>query len=210
MVPGDLGDHLDLGVRQPGQFAVADDVVGVEVVLAVRHDEPDVGQQGAGLQVLASGVVQPVDLRQPVEQGHGEPRDVGRVRRVVVASSHELLDAASRHVAQVVERRARRVHPADGVDEHSVAERSLAVGERFDVERRRHRFEDESAGDDDVGPRRFEPTHLCSSAGRAMAEQLLDDGLELAAGEASAVVRAQRFSARRCVGHAGDRFRRTG
>ena len=48
-----------------------------------------------------------------------------------------------------------RVHPADGVHEHAVAERSLAVGEVVDVERRGDRFEDEGAGDNDVGPCRL-------------------------------------------------------
>ena len=64
VVAGDLGDDLDLEVGQPGQLAVADHVVGVQVVLAVGDDEADVGQQGAGLEVLAGRAVEVVQRLQ--------------------------------------------------------------------------------------------------------------------------------------------------
>ena len=100
---------------------------------------------------------------------------MGRVRRVVVAAVGELADAAPRHVAQVVEatpaseRRGR--DPLHGVHEHAVAQRGLAEGEPLDAERRRHRLEDQGAGDDDVGPRRLEARHPGSGRRGAVAER---------------------------------------
>ena len=62
VIASDLGDDLDLGVGEARQFAVADHVVAVQVMLAVRDHQTDVGQQRAGLEVLASVGRQPVQL----------------------------------------------------------------------------------------------------------------------------------------------------
>ncbi len=128
MVAGDLGDDLDLVVGQPGQLAVADHVVGVQVVLAVGDDEADVGEQRAGLEVLAGGRRRGrAAAPDGVEQLDGEAGDVGRVRRVVVAAIGELADAAPRHVARGGGRSAPPRRPADRVEQHAVAQRRLAV-----------------------------------------------------------------------------------
>ena len=135
VVAGDLGDDLDLEVGQPGQLAVADHVVGVQVVLAVGDHQADVGQQGAGLEVLAGRAVEVVQRHQAVEQLDGEAGDVGRVGGVVVAAVGELEDAAPRHVAQVVQAAvvgAAVAQPLERVDEHAVAQRRLAERERLD------------------------------------------------------------------------------
>ena len=114
------------------------------------HEEADVGEQRTGLEVLAGGLVEPVQRGQPVEQLDGEAGDVSRVRRVVVAPLGELADAAPRHVAEVVQRPV-DTHPPDGVDEHAVTQRGLAERDPLDAERRRHRLQDQRAGGGDVG-----------------------------------------------------------
>ena len=86
VVAGDLGDDLDLGVGEAGQLAVADDVVAVQVVLAVRDDQADVGQQRTGLEVLTGVARQAVQRRGRVEQLQRQRGDVRRVGEVVVAS----------------------------------------------------------------------------------------------------------------------------
>ena len=115
-------------------------------------DEPDVGEQRAGLQVLAGGRVEAVDRRQRVEQLDREAGDVGGVGGVVVAPVGELTDAPPGHVAQVVERtHPVAAQPAHRVEQHTVAERSLAVRELRDPEHLRHGLQDQRPGDDDVG-----------------------------------------------------------
>ena len=68
VVAGDLRDHLDLVVGQAGQFGVANDVVGVQVVLAVGDDEADVGQHRAGFQEVAGRPTEGAQLGDRVEQ----------------------------------------------------------------------------------------------------------------------------------------------
>ena len=133
VVAGDLGDDLDLQVGQAGELAVADHVVGVQVVLAVGDDQADVGQQRTRLEVLPRRGIEAVQRRQRVEQLDGEAGDVRRVRRVVVAPLGELADAAPRHVAEVVQR-AVDAHPPDGVEQHAVTQRSLAERHPLDAE----------------------------------------------------------------------------
>jgi hypothetical protein len=94
VVPGDLGDELDLVVGEPGQLAVADDVVRVQVVLRVGHHQADVRQHGPRFEVVARPRTEPVHGPQPVEQRDGEPGDLGRVRGIVVAPVLQLSDAA--------------------------------------------------------------------------------------------------------------------
>ena len=129
MVAGDLGDHLDLVVGEAGQLGVADHVVGVEVVLAVGDDETDVGEQRPGLEVLAGSGTEAGRSGTRVEQGDGEAGDVDRVGRIVVAALDELMDAAPRHVAEVVDLGA-ATSPADRVEQHPLAECRLGEHER--------------------------------------------------------------------------------
>ena len=64
VVPGEEGDDLDLVVGQPGEdLAVADHVVRVQVVAAVGDEQAHVGQQRAGLEVLAGRLPETLQRR---------------------------------------------------------------------------------------------------------------------------------------------------
>ena len=68
VVARDQRDQFDLVVRETRQFAVADDVVRVQVVLAVGDDEADVGQHRCRCEVAARCGGQPVHARGRVEE----------------------------------------------------------------------------------------------------------------------------------------------
>ena len=127
VVAGDLGDDLDLVVGEPGELlGVADHVVRVQVVLAVRDEQAHVGQQ-----------------RAPPRGTRGSPRRARAGRRwrrtarargratcaeCAGSSSHtsasEVAHAAPGDVAQVVERAA--AGPLEGVEQHALAQRVVA------------------------------------------------------------------------------------
>ena len=140
VVAGDLGDDLDLEVGQPGQLAVADHVVGVQVVLAVGDDEADVGQQGAGLEVLAGRAVEVVRAA----RGASNSSTARRATWAEWAGSSSQRSASCRMLRRDTSRRWCRAaggrrcaaQPLERVEEHAVAQRRLAERERLDAERR--------------------------------------------------------------------------
>ena len=114
--------------------------------------EPDVGEQGARFEVVALRGAEAVQRPQAVEQLDGEARDLARVLGVVIAALEQLAHAATRHVAEVTCGPCRLTgQPLDGVEQHAVAQRSLAERHRLDAEPRDDLVEDQRAGGGDVG-----------------------------------------------------------
>src|SRR5258706_16118186 len=101
VVPRDEGDDLDLGVGESHEaFAVTDDVVTVQVMLAVRDEQTDVGEKRGRLEVLAAPFVELVEGGRGVEKRQRQPGDLRGVLRFLVAKGGELGHASATHVAE--------------------------------------------------------------------------------------------------------------
>ena len=101
----------------------------------MRDEQPDVGEQRRGLEVLTSRLVEAVHRRGRVEQLRGRAGDVDASARG--RSSHCSMRCSTLragHVAQVVERAA--AGALHGVEQHAFAQRVVAETiEPLDVER---------------------------------------------------------------------------
>ncbi len=87
VVARDLSDDLNLTTIEAGEvFGIADDVVGMQVMLCVGNEESDVVQNAGRLQVFAIDVVELVEAAQLVKKLEGEFRDLVRMIFFVVGS----------------------------------------------------------------------------------------------------------------------------
>ena len=98
VVAGQRSEHLDLLGREAGQVAVRDQVVRVLLVLGVADIAADVVEKRAVLQPLALGCRKLVEGVRLVEELERQPRHVGRMEHLRVASPQEAVDAAGPHV----------------------------------------------------------------------------------------------------------------
>ncbi len=149
VIPGDLGDELDLTVGESGELiAVADDVVGVLVVRGVGDEQSHVVQQRRRLQQVACGEVETVGLVERIEQRQREIGGGLDVRDVLVEDLGHTQHRLAADVAEVTERRFAVAHRH--VQEHPLAQGGLGHGHRFDGEPVEDLLEQDRAGDDDV------------------------------------------------------------
>jgi hypothetical protein len=190
VVAGDERDHLDLVVREAGELAVADHVIGVQVVLAVGDHHADVCEQRCRLEVVTAVVREMVDELRRVVELECEVCDVLGVADVAVASLGELAHAAAGHVTEVVD--LTTLHARDGVEQHALAERALAEGHGRDRERLGDALQHQRTGDDDVGARRIETAELGARLGCRTGDERLDHDVELTTRELESIERARR------------------
>ena len=94
VVAGDQRDDFDLLGLEAAQVAIANQIVRVLVVPLVADVHADVVKQRPVPQPLALAVGEPVRAARAIEQRVGQPRDLMRVFRPVVAPLAELDDAA--------------------------------------------------------------------------------------------------------------------
>ena len=189
VVASDEGDELDLGIGEPDELGVADDVVRVQVVLGVRDHQADVRQESSSLQQVATRLVEAVDVAAGVEQLDGQTGHVFAVGGVVVAAGRQVAHRSESHVAERVE-----LEPPvtlDRVEEHALAQGVVAEREALDVEHLGDSLEDQRAGEDDVRPRRVEARQLPSGSDRRTLRESHQRVVELLGIELEAVVRAQ-------------------
>ena len=95
MIARDEGDCLDLVRLEPAQVGVLDQVMRMLVVALVADVHADVVEDRGVLKPFALAVGEPVYGARLVEQGDGQPGDLVRVLRPVVAAFRQLDDTAA-------------------------------------------------------------------------------------------------------------------
>ena len=119
------------------------------MVLGVRHDDADVGEQRGKLQIPSPLRLQLQLFFEFVEQHARQLCDVLRVLGAVVATIGELLHAASRRIVVFVE--LEHTLAAQGVEQESLAQCVVGEHERLQLEHVDETFEDQRTSEDDVG-----------------------------------------------------------
>ena len=160
VVAGHQRDQLAFVVAPAGQDRCPNDVGAVLVARAVGDETAHAVQQRRGVQHVAVGKRQTVQVGEAFEQSQREKRNVPFVRSqvpVLVAQRFEFRKARGVHVAQLFGQRA---VARDEVDDDAVAQRALAYDDRRDAQVREGRDEDGVAGHDDVGAARIHPGQL--------------------------------------------------
>jgi hypothetical protein len=128
-------------------------------MLLVADERADVVQQRGVFQPFALAIAQPVDGARLVEQGHRDPRDLMRVLRPVVTTLGELVYAAAADVRVAVGLCDFLPVPGDVVEHDALAQGQVAERHVIRSEAAQQLVEQNHAGDDEVGPPRFESRH---------------------------------------------------
>src|SRR5262245_9191765 len=160
VVARNQGDHLDLFGFEAAQIAVANQIVRVLVVALVADMHADVMKKGCIAQPLALAVSEPVRAARAIEQGIGEPRDLVRVFRPVVAALGELDDAALADVRVPIGLRDFLAMARDVVEDETLAQRQVAEGELGGAETADDRVEQDRSSDGKIAPARIEAGNL--------------------------------------------------
>jgi len=157
MISRDERHRLDFVGLEAAQVAVFDQIVRVFVVRVIRDVDADVVEQRRVFQPLAVAVGQRVRAARLVEQADGEPRDLVRVLRRVVAPLGQLDDAATPNVGVAVGLGDLLPVPRDVIEDETFPERVIAQGDLFGAQAPQDGFEEHDAGGCEVGAARIEP-----------------------------------------------------
>ena len=102
MIAGDLGNEFDFSVSETHQFGVSNQIVRMQMVFGVRHDDAHIGQKCGEFEIAPPVAFEAQGLLQFVEQLSGQLRYMSRVFGSVIATIGQLLHAVSRRVVLFV------------------------------------------------------------------------------------------------------------
>jgi hypothetical protein len=122
VIARDERDGLDFVGLEAAQIAVANQIVGVFVMLLVADVDADVVQNRSVLEPLALAIGQAVNRPRLVEQRESQTRHVLRVVGKIIAPLGELVDAAPAHVRIAIGLRDFLAMPRDVVEDEPFAQ----------------------------------------------------------------------------------------
>jgi hypothetical protein len=201
MIPGHECDRFDFVRLEAAQVAVLDHVIRMLVMPLVADMDADVVEDGGVLEPLALAVGEAVDGARLVEERDGEPRDLLRMIRPVVAAFGELEDAAPAHIRVAVGLRDFLAVPRDVVEDQPLAQRQIAQRDLFGVQATQDFVQEDGAGHRQIGAARFEPRHA-QTLPEIDCDEILTDAPNLLRCEAPV---AQRAARRMPIGRGGHR-----
>ena len=191
MIAGDEGDGFDVVRLEAAEIAVLHEVVRVLVMAFEADVDADVVQDRGVLEPLALAIGEAVDRARLIEEADGEPRDVLRVLRPVVAALGQLEDAAAADVGVAVGLRDFLAVPRDVVEHQPFAQRQIAQRDLVGAEPPQNLVDEDRAGDREVGAPRLEPRHAQPLL-EIERDELLADAPDLLRGEPAVAQRRAR------------------
>ncbi len=203
MVAGHLGDELDLVVGEANQqVRVADDVVRVQVVAVVRHEQAHVGQQPGRLQPLLAPFAETVPGAGGLEQLEGQPGGVLGVAALPGADRREVQHALA---PEVLELSGRAPLPSpQHVEQHPFPKGVVRDGHLPDAQLDEGLLEDDGAAEDDVGPLGVESGQLEPVGHGGRLGQGVHHRVQLLGREGEAAHRPEGVAAPQRVDHLGQ------
>ena len=159
VVPRDERDGVDFLRVEPSQIAILDEIARVLVVPLVADMHADVVEQCRVLEPLAFAIGQAVHGAGLIEERDGQPGDLLRVLRPVVAAFGQLDDAAASHVRIPLRLRDLLAVARDVVEHETFTQRQIAERDRRRAQTSKNRVEHHRARDREVGAARLEAWH---------------------------------------------------